>query len=75
MGGGPTGDGVIQSLSTGAWQQQWRIAPAKGGGFTITNRNSGKLVDVAYASTAEAADVIQWSYNGNANQRWVITAV
>jgi hypothetical protein len=42
-----------------------------GGGYrVIASRNSGKLLDVSGASTADGAAVIQWPDNGGGNQRW-----
>ncbi|GAA3182910.1 hypothetical protein GCM10010451_35090 [Streptomyces virens] len=38
--------------------------------YTLTNRNSGKCLDVAGGSTADGADVRQYACNGGANQRW-----
>ncbi len=38
--------------------------------YRLTNRNSGKVADVVGASTANSAEVKQWSWNGGANQRW-----
>jgi hypothetical protein len=38
--------------------------------YTMTARNSGKLADVFNASTADGANVVQWSANGGVNQRW-----
>jgi hypothetical protein len=57
------------------------ITPGTGGGggivsggtYKIINRNSGKLLDVDNGSTADGANVLQWSDNGGSNQRWVIT--
>ncbi|WP_405717980.1 family 43 glycosylhydrolase [Streptomyces sp. NBC_01537] len=40
--------------------------------YTITNRNSGKCLDVSGSSTADGADVIQYTCNGGANQKWRI---
>jgi hypothetical protein len=37
---------------------------------TITNRNSGKCVDVVSASTADGAEIIQWDCHGGTNQQW-----
>lgn len=36
----------------------------------MTARHSGKLLDVYNASTADGANVVQWTANGQANQRW-----
>lgn len=30
----------------------------------------GKVLDVAWRSTADGAGLIQWPWNGDANQRW-----
>ncbi|MFD3729898.1 family 43 glycosylhydrolase [Streptomyces sp. NPDC058632] len=38
--------------------------------YTLTNRNSDKCLDVAGSSSADGADVQQYTCNGGANQRW-----
>lgn len=38
--------------------------------YTLVNRNSGKCLDVNGASTADGANVQQWTCNGGQNQRW-----
>jgi alpha-galactosidase len=38
--------------------------------YTLTARHSGKLLDVSNLSTADGADVVQWTANGQNNQRW-----
>ncbi|WP_244870836.1 RICIN domain-containing protein [Catellatospora sp. IY07-71] len=38
--------------------------------YRITNRNSGKVMDVVSASTANSAEIKQWTWNGGANQKW-----
>ncbi|WP_329339599.1 family 43 glycosylhydrolase [Streptomyces sp. NBC_00663] len=38
--------------------------------YTITNRNSGKCLDVAGSSTADGANVQQYTCNGGNNQKW-----
>ncbi|WP_234312089.1 RICIN domain-containing protein [Streptomyces griseus] len=40
------------------------------GTYKIINGRSAKAMDVADASTADGAPVIQWPYDGGANQRW-----
>lgn len=42
---------------------------------TLTNVNSGMLMDVSGASTANGGLLIQWPGNGGANQRWTLTRV
>jgi hypothetical protein len=39
------------------------------------NRNSGKLLDVSDDSTADGANIIQWTGNGGINQKWSFTKV
>jgi hypothetical protein len=38
--------------------------------YRITNRNSGKVVDVQNVNTSNGALVGQWAWNGNAWQQW-----
>ncbi|GLY00395.1 MULTISPECIES: RICIN domain-containing protein [Actinoplanes] len=38
--------------------------------FQVTNRNSGKVMDVISSSTADSAEIKQWTWNGGVNQRW-----
>jgi len=38
--------------------------------YRVTNRNSGKVMDVTGASTANSAEVKQWTWNGGNNQKW-----
>ena len=45
------------------------------GSYTISNRNSGKIIDINQSSTANAAAVQQWqNLNGN-NQKFIIERV
>ncbi|GCF10950.1 RICIN domain-containing protein [Dictyobacter arantiisoli] len=43
--------------------------------YKLVNRNSGKVLDVSGASTANGANVIQWTDSGATNQQWSIIAV
>jgi alpha-galactosidase len=38
--------------------------------YTLAARHSGRLLDVFNAATSDGADVVQWTANGQANQRW-----
>ncbi|GAB2842246.1 hypothetical protein GCM10027074_05890 [Streptomyces deserti] len=38
--------------------------------YTLTNRNSGKCLEVTGGSAADGANVAQYGCNGGANQRW-----
>jgi hypothetical protein len=44
-----------------------------GGTYTITAKNSGKVLDVVGNSTADGAVVQQYTGNGATNQQWVVT--
>ena len=44
------------------------------GSYEIVNQNSGQLLDVANASTADNATVVQWTDDNGANQHWTLTA-
>ncbi len=41
--------------------------------YKLINRSSGKALDVTNGSTADGADVIQWGYSGQNNQKWILT--
>ena len=41
--------------------------------YNIVNRNSGKCLDVSGGSTADGGDVIQWTCNGGASQKWTFS--
>ncbi|WP_281765128.1 RICIN domain-containing protein [Neptunitalea lumnitzerae] len=41
--------------------------------FKITNRNSGKVIDVNGGSTTNGGSIIQWDYSGGDNQLWSFT--
>lgn len=45
--------------------------PGAAPAYRVTNRNSGKVMDVVSASTADNAEVKQWTWNGGGNQEWV----
>jgi hypothetical protein len=38
--------------------------------FRLRNKNSGKYLDVSGASYNDGASIIQWPFNGSANQLW-----
>ncbi|WP_051174027.1 non-reducing end alpha-L-arabinofuranosidase family hydrolase [Amycolatopsis orientalis] len=52
-----TGTASAATVDTNAW-------------YVLVNRNSGKAIDVASASTADGAVVHQWSRHDGANQQW-----
>lgn len=44
-----------------------------GGIHTITNVATGQAIDSANNYTGNSSSVLQWSYNGQQNQRWLFT--
>jgi hypothetical protein len=49
----------------------YRLSPtASAAVHTLTAGHSGKLLDVHNLSTSDGADVVQWTGNGQNNQRW-----
>ena len=49
--------------------------PIANGAYRVINRNSGKVLDVANQSTANGANVQQWTWNNGANQQWNVTSL
>lgn len=43
------------------------------GTYKVVARHSSKALDVSGGSTAEGANVLQWTYGGGNNQRWTFT--
>ncbi len=59
------------TTSTTRWEFVPRsTTPPTSNFHTLVNQNSGKLVEIAGASTAVGANVIQWSNNGGQNQQF-----
>lgn len=59
--------------------QRWLLEPVSpnniaNGTYSITSKNSNKVLDVAGCSTAAGANVQQWPWNGANCQRWNILA-
>ncbi|MGY0458628.1 RICIN domain-containing protein [Kitasatospora sp. cg17-2] len=69
-----------EGLADGARAQQWERRDAdnqrftfekvEGGFYRITARHSGKVLEVADASTDNGAAVRQWEWSGGAHQQW-----
>ncbi len=51
----------------------WQVTPASSGTFQLVNKNSGKLLEIPSASTADGTDAAQWGPTGHATQRWNLT--
>ncbi|MGW5000861.1 RICIN domain-containing protein [Streptomyces hydrogenans] len=59
----------------GGLNQQWQAVDDGGGAFRFVNRNSGKCLDVPAASTADSVQLVQYTCNGTAAQRFQVTPV
>ena len=70
VAGSGTGADVTQQPDTNAASQQWRATDHGGGVVSLVNRQSGLALDVWAASTADGTRISQWTYTGNANQRF-----
>jgi hypothetical protein len=64
------GGNVQQWSYVGANSQQWKIEAITDGFYGLTNRKSGKALEVNGNSTADEASVHQWGYGGGLNQQW-----
>ncbi len=50
------------------WDQNATPAPLE----RITNRNSGRVLDIYQHSIADGGDAVQWGWNGGNNQKWQV---
>jgi poly(3-hydroxybutyrate) depolymerase len=64
------GADITQQPDTNAASQQWQVVEQSGGVVSLINRQSGLAMDVWEASTTDGARVSQYTYTGNANQRF-----
>ena len=51
--------------------QRWLLTPNEDGEYIITNKNTGRSLDVANNSKTSGAPVIVYDTSGDANQRWI----
>ncbi|MCD9880838.1 RICIN domain-containing protein [Streptomyces guryensis] len=69
---------TVTGLPAGAWasirtlEVYDRPFSADLGTYKLINRNSTKVLDVADASTADGAGLIQWPWTGGTNQQWTL---
>ncbi len=65
---------AFYSSQTGGVHQRWTITPVSGAAYgtylKFLNVNSGKALDVYGNSTADGANIEQWTSNGGNNQQW-----
>ncbi|WP_322974408.1 RICIN domain-containing protein [Actinacidiphila epipremni] len=60
-------------LYGGGANQQWLPVAESSGAFHFVNRNSGKCLDVAGASTADSVQLQQYTCNGTAAQSFTVS--
>jgi endo-1,4-beta-xylanase len=65
-----SGADITQQPDSNAASQQWRVVDQGGGFVSLINRQSGLAMDVWQASTADGARISQFTFSGNANQRF-----
>ncbi|MFJ6070854.1 RICIN domain-containing protein [Streptomyces sp. NPDC093065] len=72
-----TADNAAVHLWTygGGDNQQWQAVDEGGGAYRFVNRHSGKCLDVPSASTADSVQLVQYTCNGTAAQRFQVTPV
>ncbi|MFF4547852.1 RICIN domain-containing protein [Streptomyces sp. NPDC001406] len=59
----------------GGANQQWLPVDEGGGAYHFVNRNSGKCLDDPAASTADSVQLVQYTCNGTAAQRFQVVPV
>jgi mannan endo-1,4-beta-mannosidase len=74
-GSDPDGDGWGWENNQSCVVQSGGGASIANGTYRITPRHSGKSLDVASNSSADGANVQQWTYSGGGNQRWIIQSL
>jgi hypothetical protein len=71
-GGGSANNANVQIYDSGS-VQRWGFVKQADGSYEIVAKASEKCLDVINASTADVANVQQFTCSGAANQRWTIT--
>ncbi len=71
-------DGTPTAYGQGYKNHLLSLGSGSGGGtsyYKLVNRNSGLVLDISGASTANGGAAIQWPYNGGYNQQWQEVAI
>jgi len=66
------GNAIVWTLNKGQ-NQQWQLTSRSGGGLTITNRASGKLLDVSASNYTNGVQLITYDANGGLNQAFKVS--
>ncbi len=73
--GTSNGTGIVLWSASGTSCQQWKFTSAGHGHFTITNVNSGTVLDSVDCGIFDGTLTDLWSPLGNVCQEWDVTAV
>jgi arabinogalactan endo-1,4-beta-galactosidase len=67
---------VVQNACAAIATQQWGLAAASNGYYTVSNSSTGLLIDVSQASTSAGATLDQTALSGTAtqSQQWLLRA-
>jgi YVTN family beta-propeller protein len=72
-GGLNDGDRLRQGIASASAAQRWAFELRGDGSYRVTNRNSGKTMDVFGVSKDDGAVVQQWPWQNGPNQWWTLT--
>lgn len=66
---------IVQMRSRSSQAHDWKIEDTGGGYYKLTNKNSGKVLEIANGSTASGAPAVQGTFDGSNKQLWQIVTV
>ncbi len=75
VSGTNSGADISQQPDANTASQQWQATDHGNGVVSLVNRQSGLALDVWEVSTADGARLSQWTFTGNANQRFQLQRV
>ena len=65
----------IEDSDPSAKSQMWLLAGINSGAYSLVNLESGKSLDVRYASTSNGTNIQTYEYNGSKAQQFIFEAV
>ena len=69
------GTNLFQYSTTPDDNRLWKVEAVGEGYYKLTNKYSGKVLDVESGSLQDGANVLQWNYKGGDNQHWKLVPV
>lgn len=70
---GYEGANIELSTYVGSPCQQWRLEPSRDGYYSLRNRHSNKVADVAFCGYADGTNIGQWAWLNNDCQKFTFT--